>query len=518
MNPVELEIYRNVYASIAEEMGATLMRCAFSPNISERRDFSCAVFDAGAEMIEQAAHIPVHLGSAPLSAQAALAFSGPHWPPGRHVILNDPFAGGTHLPDITVVSPVHSEDGELLFLVANRAHHADVGGVTPGSLPLSRSIDEEGIRIQPSWLTDDVVELVCAASRTPMERRADLRAQLAANARGIARLREWSLKRGFREAGAELQDYSERLMCQALSALPDGTWHAADVMDGDGLQAVDVGLVVRVTIAGGRAEIDFSGTAGQVGGPINVPRAVTVSAVLYAFCCLAPRGLSANAGAMRCLTITTEPGSLVDAEYPAAVAVGNTETSQRIADVVFAALAQADGRVPAASCGSMNNIVIGGTDPRTGREFAYYETLAGGSGAGPQGQGASAIHTHMTNTLNTPIEALEHAYPFRVTRYAVRRGSGGEGAHRGGDGVIREYEFDSPAVVTVMSERRRHAPSGRLGGDPAMTGRNTRVDATGESLLPAKVTADFAAGDKLIVATPGGGGFGAPLRGVEPPA
>ena len=510
MNAIELEIFRNVYASIAEEMGATLMRAAFSPNIKERRDYSCAIFDASGEMVEQAAHIPVHLGSTPMSVRAAIDFVG-EFGADDHVILNDPFAGGTHLPDITLVSPVFDADGELRFIVANRAHHADVGGISPGSLPLSRSIDDEGIRIPPTRWSDAVLDEICAASRTPAERRGDLRAQFAANRRGAQRLREWLHRPEFVVAARELQRYSERFMREILASLPDGTWSHEDVMDGDGHDAVDVPVRCQLTIAGDTATVRFAGTAGQVPGPINVPRAVTVSAVLYCFRCLAPPELPSNAGYMRCVEIETEPGTLVDALEPAAVAAGNVETSQRIVDVVFGALRHAaPDRIGAASCGSMNNVLIGGIDPRSGEPYAYYETLAGGAGAGPQGPGASAVHTHMTNTLNTPVEALEHAYPFRVTKYAVRRGSGGEGVHRGGDGVIREYAFDSDATVTLMTERRRHAPPGANGGEAGLPGHNV-LERRGDGIeLSPKVSIEVAACDLIRLETPGGGGLGEP--------
>lgn len=508
MNAIELEIYRNIYASIAEEMGATLMRSAFSPNIKERRDFSCAIFDATGQMIEQAAHIPVHLGSTPMSVAAALAFC-PHPGPEDHVILNDPYCGGTHLPDITFVSPVHDSAGVLRFLVANRAHHADVGGTSPGSLGLSTSIDEEGVRLEPMRWGPEAEARVLGASRTPDERRGDLRAQLAANRRGALRLGEWLHRPAFLEAAEALQRYSERFMRSVISGIRDGAWEAADVLDDDGMGTARIPLRCRLEVHGDRVLVDFAGSAAQVAGPVNVPRAVTVSAVLYALRCLAPAELPNNAGYMRCVEVRTTPGTIVDARYPAAVAVGNVETSQRITDVVLAALAQAlPERVGAASCGSMNNVLIGGTDHRTGRPFAYYETLAGGAGASPAGPGASAVHTHMTNTLNTPVEALEHAYPFRVAEYRVRRGSGGHGRHRGGDGIVRTYVFDAPATVTLMTERRTVRPWGLGGGGAGLEGRNVLVRAGEERLLPGKVTLNVDVGDAIRIETPGGGGWG----------
>jgi N-methylhydantoinase B len=508
VNAIDLEIFRHVYTSIAEEMGATLMRSAFSPNIKERRDYSCAVFDADGGMIAQAAHIPVHLGSTPMSVRAALDAFG-ELGPDDHIILNDPYAGGTHLPDITLVSPVHDSDGVLRFIVANRAHHADVGGMTPGSLPLSKTIDDEGVRLPPTRWSDEVREAIAGESRTPDERRGDLRAQFAANLRGRRRLQEWLGRAGFQEAALDLQNYSERFMRSILADAPDGSWRFVDYMDDDGHGTEDIRIECELTLRGDGAIVDFDGTDSQVTGPINVPRSVTVSAVLYAFRCLAPPELPSNAGYMRCVDVRAPRGTLVNAEYPAAVAVGNVETSQRIADVVFGALSRAlPDRVPAASCGSMNNVTMGGEDPRTGRPFAYYETLAGGAGAGPTWHGASAVHTHMTNTLNTPVEALEHAYPFRVVEYAVRRGSGGGGRFVGGDGVVRSYQFDSPATVTLMTERRRRRPWGLAGGGDAKAGRNVRVRDGEEEVLPPKTTFEVRPGDVIRIETPGGGGFG----------
>jgi N-methylhydantoinase B len=511
MNAVEREIYRHLFASVAEEMGVALMRSSFSPNIKERRDFSCAVFDADAEMVAQAAHIPVHLGSTPLSVRAAIDAFG-ELEPDQHVVLNDPYAGGTHLPDITIVSPVWL-GGKARLYVANRAHHADVGGATPGSLPLSRSIDDEGIRIEPTLWSEELEDEIAAASRTPDERRGDLRAQLAANRRGIQRLEDQWERRGeaLMDAARELQDYSETFMRSRIDEMPDGTWEFSDVLDGDGFDSGPLEIHCELTIDGNAIRADFTRTCDQTAGPVNVPRAVTVSAVLYVLRCLAPESLPSNGGYMRCAEVVTREGSLVDARAPAPVAIGNVETSQRITDVVIGAFSQAvPGRMPAASCGSMNNVTIGGVDARGGRDadFAYYETLAGGAGAGAEFDGASAVHTHMTNTLNTPVEALEHAYPFRVQRYAVRRGSGGAGRHRGGDGVIRVYAFDAPATVTLMTERRAHQPWGLEGGQGGARGDNRLVRDGEERALPAKGSVDVAAGDRIVIETPGGGGFG----------
>ncbi len=512
MNPFELEVYRNLFASIAEEMGVVLMRSSFSPNIKERRDFSCALFDGAGEMVAQAAHIPVHLGSTPMSVAAAR--DAVEMMPGDQVVLNDPFAGGTHLPDITMVAPVFDEQKRLIFFVANRAHHADVGGITPGSLPLSRSIEEEGLRISPRRWSKALEEEIAVASRTPQERRGDLRAQLAANRRGIVRLQEELQRRGpeLLSAASALQEHSEKFMRRTLSAMPQGEWEFVDYMEDDGFEAEMIPIKARVSLKGDRAVVDFSESAPQVEGPVNVPRAVTVSATLYAFRCLADRDLPSNGGYMRCIEIRTRPDTIVDASFPAAVAIGNVETSQRITDVVLGALAQAlPERIPAASCGSMNNLTIGGADSRhEGLAFAYYETIAGGSGAGPGFDGQSAVHTHMTNTLNTPVEALEHAYPFRVEEYSIRRGSGGEGEFRGGDGVVRRYIFDSPATVAVMTERRKRAPYGLAGGESAAVGVNLLIRADGSSeQLAGKTVVEVKAGDRISMETPGGGGFGA---------
>lgn len=514
MNPIELEIFRHRFASIAEEMGVALMRSSFSPNIKERRDYSCAIFDAQAKMIAQAAHIPVHLGSTPMSVEAAQqAFEDP--PVGAHILLNDPYQGGTHLPDLTLVTPVHDREGVLRFYVANRAHHADVGGISAGSLPLSRTIEEEGFRVGPTLWSDELVSQVMQASRTPDERLGDLSAQLAANHRGAMRLLElWSAE-GERvlEAVTALQDYAEQMMRQLLIHAPNGTWSFEDVLDDNGHGQTQLTIACTLTINEDTATIDFSQSCSQTDGPLNVPRAVTCSAVLYAFRCLAPDHVPSNDGLMRPLDVVTVPGTLVDAVYPAAVAAGNVETSQRITDVVLGALAQAmPQRVPAASCGSMNNVLIGGVDERVDppRPFAYYETIAGGAGAMYNAHGASAIQTHMTNTLNTPVEALELAYPFVIESYGVRHGSGGEGQWRGGDGVRKTYRFLQPAQVTLMTERRTNAPYGLNGGLSGQRGRNTLIRDGEHHPLPAKCTLDVHAGDCICVETPGGGGWGAP--------
>ncbi len=511
---VTLEIFKHLFASIAEEMGGRLMRSAYSPNIKERRDFSCALFDQNAEMIAQAAHIPVHLGSTPMSVEAAIAAIGlENLRPGDQIILNDPYAGGTHLPDITLVAPCFvAGEKTPRFFVANRAHHADVGGITPGSLPLSRHIDEEGLRIAPTRLNDTVFAQICAGSRTPEERRGDLYAQIAAAELGVKRLRELCERYGAVEVtrcAASLQDYAERVVRSILRDLPDGEYVFADKLDDDGLGSEGLEIHCQMSISGDSATLDFTHSVDQVAGPLNAVRAITVSAVSYAFRCLAPEDLPSNGGATRPLCVVTRNGSIVDAHFPAAVAAGNVETSQRITDVVFGALAQAlPGRIPAASCGSMNNVTIGGIDPRTQQPFAYYETLAGGSGASPEGRGEDAVHTHMTNTLNTPVEALEHAYPFRVEAYRIREGSGGHGKYRGGAGLVRVYGFDHAAQVTLITERRRYAPYGLAGGGEGARGANARESLQRREPLPGKISLEVGPGDRIVVETPGGGGFG----------
>ncbi|MCC6766436.1 MAG: hydantoinase B/oxoprolinase family protein [Deltaproteobacteria bacterium] len=515
-DPIGLAVLNHRLAAIAEEMGVRLGQAGFSPNIKERHDYSCALFDAAGRLVAQAAHIPVHLGSTPLSVQAALAAHP--LAPGDVVAVNDPFAGGTHLPDLTLVAPVHARSGRLLGYVANRAHHADIGGMAPGSMPLAREIHQEGFRLPPVRLVrrgsvdDDVLALFLANTRVPDERRGDLAAQRAALAVGADRLVELAgdvgapaLARGM----DELQRYSERLMAATLRALPPGVYRAADLLDDDGIGEGPIPIRVAITLGGGRARVDFAGSARQVEGSLNANYAITLSATVYVFLTLARESIPANDGIMRRLDVRAPAGSVVNATFPAAVAGGNVETSQRIVDALLRALASAaPDRVPAASCGSMNNLAIGGFDHGRGRAFSYYETVAGGAGAGPNGAGASGIHTHMTNTLNTPIEALEAYYPFRVTAYRLRRGSGGGGRHRGGDGLVREITLLEPAEVTVLSERRRLSPWGLAGGAAGARGRNLLVRRGRSRPLPSKANLRLEAGDGIRLETPGGGGFG----------
>ena len=516
-DPTTLEIYRALYTSAAEEMGLTLRRTAHSPNIKERRDYSCAVFDAAGSVIAQGDHMPVHLGSMPMAVAAALRETSVG--PGDVVVLNDPFAGGTHLPDVTLVSGVFIEDKSASFYVANRAHHADIGGATPGSMGMATDVYGEGLRIPPVKLVaggrvnDDVMRLLMANVRVERERRADFEAQVGSLKTGAARLSEIVARAGAHEAAeyaGHLIDYSARMMRATVSAIPDGVYEAEDALDSDGVAAGEVILRVRVEVRGERARVDFAGSAPQVSGPVNAVEAITVSAVAYVFRCLiGAEEVPASAGLMEPIEVSAPAGTIVNAAHPAPVAGGNVETSQRIVDVLFRALSKAlPGRVPAASQGSMNNLTVGGTDPRTGREFAYYETVAGGMGARPASDGVSGVHTHMTNSLNTPAEALEYAYPLRVRAYSLRRGSGGQGLRRGGDGVVREIETLVPARMSLLADRRERAPYGLAGGGEGEPGRD-RLVRDGRALkLDAKGSRDLRPGDRVRIETPGGGGHG----------
>ena len=512
-----MEIFKHLFAAIAEEMGVVLRKASYSPNIKERRDFSCAVFDAAGRMIAQAAHIPVHLGSMPLSVQSALAHFGGSLQPGDAILLNDPYLGGTHLPDITLVSPVFT--GKVLSgFVASRAHHADVGGMTPGSMPVAREIYQEGLIIPPvrlyegGRLNQAVFDLLLANVRTPQERAGDLQAQVAANQRGALRLGEMLARygaEGVQTAAEALIAYTARMTRRLLESLPSGTFTFEDALDDDGIGSQPAVIRVSVTIDGDRAEVDFSGSAAQQRGSVNAVRAITLSAVYYVFRCLVGLDVPNNAGCLQPITVITPEGSIVNARRPAPVAGGNVETSQRIVDVLLGAMAQAAPElVPAASQGTMNNVTIGGWDPRHNRPFAYYETIGGGMGATSRGPGESAIHSHMTNTLNTPVEALEYAYPLRVRRCEVRRGSGGRGRYAGGDGMVRELALLCPAQITLLSDRRRGRPYGLNGGQPGLAGANSIARGETNSPLPSKGSFEQEAGDVLCIHTPGGGGWG----------
>ena len=516
VNPVLLQVFKNRFAAIAEEMGVTLNRTAFSPNIKERRDFSCAIFDPHGDMIAQAAHIPVHLGSMPLSVKAAIK-DGP-LAEGDMVMLNDPFQGGTHLPDLTLVAPVFTGDADPAFYVANRAHHADIGGMTSGSMPLSTSLFQEGVIIPPLKIVAQgeidrgMMDFLLANVRTPLEREGDFAAQIMANLTGTRRCRELVEKYGLATVklyATGLNDYAETIIRKTIGAIPDGSYTFEDVLDDDGIGREGIRIAVRLEIDGDQAVLDFADSDPQVTGCVNAVYAITLSAVLYVFRALVEEDIPTNAGCLRPLKVVTREGSIVDATFPAAVAGGNVETSQRIVDVVLGALARAlPEAVPAASQGTMNNITIGGLDPRTGRPFAYYETLAGGAGGAARSPGESAVHSHMTNTLNTPIEALEYSYPFQVTEYAIRRHSGGRGRQPGGDGLVREIRLLADAEVTVLSERRRLAPYGLAGGEPGRPGRNILLRSGRKETMPGKFSARLAKGDMLRIETPGGGGYG----------
>jgi N-methylhydantoinase B/oxoprolinase/acetone carboxylase alpha subunit len=519
IDPIEFEIFKNLFVSIAEEMGVTLCRTGFSPNIKERLDYSCAVYDGRGRTIAQGDHMPVHLGAMPLSVRAAIDQVAME--PGDVVMLNDPFRGGTHLPDITLVAPVFlSRSGPPAFYVANRAHHSDVGGMSPGSMPLAREVYQEGLIIPPVRLVrrgeivPEVLALVLANVRTPDEREGDLTAQIAANRVGERRLREAVAKYGRRKVdhyAAAAQDYTERVLRHTISRIPDGEYRFEDVLDDDGFDRRRIAIRAAVRVAGSSAEIDFTGSDPQTEGGVNANFAITLSASLYAFRCLVSDDVLYNEGIARPLRVIAPEGSIVNATRPAAVAGGNVETSQRITDVVLGALALAlPDVIPAASQGTMNNVTLGGVDPRTGRRFAYYETLGGGMGGRNGLPGLSGVHCHMSNTRNTPVEAIEHYLPVRICRYGLRRGSGGAGRYPGGDGLVREYEALTDTEITVLSERRAERPWGLLGGSPGASGVNVVVRADGRvEPIGAKARVRLAAGDRLRIETPGGGGYGA---------
>ena len=524
-DPTELEIFKNLFHSVAEEMGAALRRSGFSPNIKERRDYSCAVFDGEGRAVAMGDHMPVHLGSMPASVAAAItAFqNSAGLGPGDVAVLNDPFAGGTHLPDLTMVAPVFVSTKEKsrkpLFYVANRAHHSDIGGAQPASMGLSEEIYQEGLRIPPVRLfrqgemDRDVLALILANVRTPEEREGDLTAQIAACRLGDRRLRELAEKYGLRHTRFyldALQDYSARLMRQTLREIPDGVYRAEDFLDDDGYSDIPLPLRVAITVRGERARVDFAGTAPACRGSMNAVLAITQSAVFYVFRCLLGEDVPACAGLMDPIEVSAPEGSIVNARLPVAVAAGNVETSQRIVDVLLRALAKAlPLRIPAASSGTMNNLSFGGIASGTGQPFAYYETVAGGMGARPSKDGLSGIHTHMTNSLNTPTEALESALPVRVRRYSLRSGSGGAGKHKGGDGIVREIEFLTEARGSILSDRRRFAPYGLAGGKPGKPGRNELILPNGKKKeLPSKATFTAPKGSVFRIETPGGGGWG----------
>jgi N-methylhydantoinase B len=525
---VTLEVFRHLFTALTEEMGAALRRSAFSPNIKERRDYSCALFDPSGVAVALGDHMPVHLGAMPMSVRAALDELG-ELHGGDVALLNDPFHGGTHLPDLTAVRAVRApRTDRLLGYVAARAHHADVGGSTPGSMPLAREIYEEGLRIPPVRLYKrgardaDLWRMLLANVRTPEERAGDLDAQLAALHAGHTRLVELIQRRGEDETLAAMSGliaYADRLIAAGIGLIPDGTYGAEDALEDDGFGTGPVPIVVTLTVAGERLRVDFAGSSPQVAGGINAVAAITASATRYVVRCvveaLLGEPLPAGGGSMAAVELRLPEGSVVNARPPASVAAGNVETSQRVTDVLLDALARAlPHLMPALSQGTMNNTTVGGSDPRSGSGggFAYYETVGGGMGAGPGGPGLSGVHVHMSNSLNTPIEALEHAYPLRVACYGIRRGTGGAGRHRGGDGLRRDLELLVPARVTLLSERRARGPHGARGGGDGAPGENVLIRDGTEETLPGKVTFDARAGDVVSVRSPGGGGWGEEAR------
>ena len=522
IDPAVLEIFKNLFHSVAEEMGAALRRTAFSPNIKERRDYSCAVFDGQGRVVAMGDHMPVHLGSMPQSVAAAIEAMPLR--PGDIAMLNDPFAGGTHLPDITLVMPVFAagtgktKTPKPAFYVADRAHHSDIGGAQPASMGLNEEIYQEGFRIPPVLLARtgkfqrDILATLLANVRTPREREGDLMAQVAACRLGERRLGEMLQKYGARKMAIyleALQRYSAKLMRYALSQIPQGTYKAEDFLDDDGYSPDPVRLRVSIRIRNGRATVDFAGCSPQCRGGVNAVLAITSSAVFYVFRCLLGEDVPACAGLMEPIEILAPEASVVNARPPAAVAAGNVETSQRIVDLLLRALARAlPSRIPAASSGSMNNVSFGGIHPATGQPFAYYETIAGGMGARPSADGLSGVHTHMTNSLNTPVEALESHFPVRVLRTSLRRGSGGKGRFQGGDGVVREIEFLAEVRASILSDRRRFRPYGLAGGKAGLPGKNTLTLGGRMKKLPSKATFTAPAGSVLKIETPGGGGWG----------
>jgi N-methylhydantoinase B len=522
IDPIQLEVFKHRFSAIAEEMGVVLRKSSFSSNIKERRDFSCAIFDALGRMIAQAEHIPVHLGSMPLSVKEILNSYRGKLTPGDMIILNDPFKGGTHLPDITLITPVFTNSNDmsrksyLCGFVASRAHHSDIGGMTPGSMPVAREIFQEGLIIPPTKImkageiNHEVMTLILANVRTPREREGDIWAQIAANQRGTQRLIELVTTHGkdiVENFMGELLTYTDKMTRSLLKSIPDGAYQYSDFLDNNGITEGQVMINVSITIRGDTALVDFTGSAPQQPGSINAVLPITMSAVYYVFRCLLAEDIPNNEGCLYAINITAPKGTVVNAIHPAAVAGGNVETSQRIVDVLLGAMSKGlPDLIPAASQGTMNNITIGGKSK--GQQFTYYETIGGGVGANNGGDGPSGVHSHMTNTLNTPIEALEYEFPFRMVRYEIRKGSGGEGKYRGGDGIRRDIQVLTEAQATILTERRELAPYGLDGGQPGHVGENLLIRDSNITKLPGKGTFDLENGDILSIRTPGGGGFG----------
>lgn len=522
IDPITLEVLRHAFAAVAEEMNANLTRTAYSPNIKERRDCSCALFDAGGAMVAQAESIPVHLGAMPFSvAEAIRRTESFHL--GDVIVLNDPYAGGAHLPDLTFIAPVFVE-GELLAFVASRAHHADIGGKEPGSLAGdATSIYQEGLRIPPvrlwkeSALDQDLLELILMNVRTPDERLGDLRAQHAACSTGIERLETLVSRYGvnlLREGMEAVTSYSERRMRAEIARLPDGSASYEDVLDDDGITDEPIRIAVSVEIRGEMVRVDFTGSSPQVAGPVNAVFAVTASATYFALRALTDPEIPPNAGCYRPIEIVAPRGSVINPSPPAPVVGGNLETSQRIVDVILGAFAQICPAQTIAACqGTMNNLAIGGINPRNSRPYTLYETIAGGFGARPTKDGVDGVHSHMTNTLNTPVEALEIAYPLRVERYELISGSGGRGRYRGGLGIRRDITaVDHTARVSLLTDRRKSRPYGLAGGEPGKTGENVLIRDGKEIPLSGKGTFSLRAGETVSLRTPGGGGVGDPAE------
>lgn len=515
VDAISLEVFKNLFASVAEEMGVTLQRASFSPNIRERLDFSCAVFDAQARMVAQAAHIPVHLGSMPASVASAIE-QFDEFADGDVIVLNDPYHGGTHLPDITMISPVFA-GGDLVYFVASRAHHADVGGMSPGSLPLSTELYQEGIIIPPlklrlsGWMNEGAMAMIIANSRNPEERMGDIEAQLAAHRIGESRLYDMMIQHGVDhtlEHAEALLAYSRRMTQAVIAEIPDGVYRYQDALEGDGQAEFEIPIQVCVTVKNNQMTVDFAGSAPQVMGNVNAVDAIVKSATWYCVRLLADDDVPVNDGCFQPVEVLCPEGSVLNPRFPAAVVLGNTETGQRVVDTVLGALAQAlPNKIPAASQGTMNNFTVGGFVG--GKQFVYYETIGGGHGASVMGDGLSGRQVHMTNTLNTPVEALEYALPMRVLRYSLRENSGGHGLHKGGDGIIREYEFLVPATITLSCERRIRAPYGVNGGQAGQVGVNT-VIRQGQSpqVVAGKYTEHIDDGTRVVIETPGGGGWG----------
>ena len=514
LDPIELSLFTSRVTAICDEMGVVLRRSAFSPNIKDRLDFSCALFGPEGELFAQAAHIPVHLGSMAYAMSAIV--SDIQWVRGDVLAVNDPYLGGTHLPDVTLISPVFLPSGAApIGFVANRAHHANIGCDTPGSMPVSRTLMEEGVIIPPTIIIR-AGKLQPAASVLPGIEDClvgDFAAQAGANRVGVQRLEELVAKLGqdsYQEAMTQINDYADRITRAVISDLAPGVYSFSDVLDDDGIGPEPIKLSVVITIGSGAIELDFTGCSDQVPGNLNCPEAVVAAAAYYCFRCLMPGEVPACAGLFRAIKLRTRKGSVVNANRPAAVTAGNVETSTRLVDVVFGALAKAVPElIPAASQGTMNNVAMGQVDSATAARWDYYETLAGGIGGGPNKPGLHCVHSHMTNTLNTPIESLEMNYPLRVCRYGIRRGSGGQGLHSGGNGIIREYEFLEPTELSLLTERRKFAPWGLSGGAEGKSG----INSLNGQRIKGKCTLSVKAGDRLCIETPGGGGWGTSIDG-----